>query len=174
VAVPTFMLLGSLWVTQVPHDVALVAALLAGILAAEIGRAKAVGSPLVRLVVYIAAVACVYLVVNYPGAVHGPVQLVTVGTLGAMVAGISGYLRFAPVKTFGTTPTDYLILFAVLALLLFGNLDVRARAFVEIVVYAVVVLYACEVMIGLISRRWNALHLSALAALTIMAIRGVL
>jgi UDP-GlcNAc:undecaprenyl-phosphate/decaprenyl-phosphate GlcNAc-1-phosphate transferase len=158
----------------VPHDVSLVAALLAAIVAAEIGRRRAVGSILVRLAVYIAAVASVYLVVNYPGAVHGPVQLATVGILGAMVAGISGYLRFASEKTFGTTPTDYLILFAVLALLLFGNLDIRSRALVEIVVYAVVMLYACEVLIGLTSRRWNALHLSTLAALTIMAIRGVL
>jgi UDP-GlcNAc:undecaprenyl-phosphate GlcNAc-1-phosphate transferase len=173
VGVPAFMLLGSLWVARVPHDIALIAALLAVVVATEMGRARAIGSTLVRLAVYIAAIASVYLVVNYPGAVQRPVQFATFGIVGALVAAVSSYIRFGSGRKFGTTPTDYLIAFVVLALLLFGGIDIGVRTLVQIVVYAIVMLYGCEVLIGLTSRRWNALHLSTLAALTIMALRGV-
>jgi len=106
--------------------------------------------------------------------VQGAVQFGTLAVVAALVAAISGYLRFATDKKFGITPTDYLIVFVVLALLIFGSIDIGARAVVEIVVYAVVLLYGCEVLISFTSRRWNALHLSTLAALTIMAVRGTL
>jgi len=174
VTVPAFMLLASLWVARVPPDVALVAALLAAVVATEMGRRRAISSSFVRLAVYVAAIASVYLVVNYPGMVQGAVQFGTLAVVAALVAAISGYLRFATDKKFGITPTDYLIVFVVLALLIFGSIDIGARAVVEIVVYAVVLLYGCEVLISFTSRRWNALHLSTLAALTIMAVRGTL
>jgi UDP-GlcNAc:undecaprenyl-phosphate GlcNAc-1-phosphate transferase len=172
IAVPAFMLLGSLWVARVPHDVAIVAALLAAVVATEMGRARAIGSTAVRLAIYIAAITSVYLMVNYPGAVERPVHFATLAVVGALSLGISGYLRFSGERTFGTTPTDYLILFIVLALLIFGNIDIGARTLVEVVVYAVVLLYSCEVLISVTSQRWNALHLSTLAALVIMAVRG--
>lgn len=174
VAVPAFMLLGSLWVASVPRDFALVAALLAAVVATEMGRARAVSSILVRLAVYVAAIASVYLLVNYPGATQRPVQLATLGIVAVLAAAVSGHLRFAADKRFGTTPTDYLIFVIVLALLIFASLDAGSRGLAVIVVYAVVLLYSCEVLIGLTSRRWNGLHLATLATLTIMALRGVL
>jgi len=172
-AVPTFMLLGSVAVAKVPRDVAIIAALLALIVAAEIGRARAVESTLVRLAVYVAAITSVYLLINYPGgATPRPLQMVALVLVGALAAAIGGYVKFVSDDRFGTTPTDYLILFVVLALLIFGNLDIGVRGIVEIVVYGVVLLYSCEVLIGLTFRRWNILHLSTLASLTVMAFRG--
>jgi UDP-GlcNAc:undecaprenyl-phosphate GlcNAc-1-phosphate transferase len=174
VAVPAFMLLGSLWVARVPRDFALVAALLAAVVATEMGRARAVNSVLVRLAVYVAAIATTYLLINYPGPTQGPVQFATLGIVAVLAAAVSGHLRFAADKKFGTTPTDYLIFVVVLALLIFGSLDGGSRALAVIVVYAIVLLYSCEVLIGLTSRRWNGLHLATLASLTIMALRGAL
>lgn len=174
VAVPCFMLLGSVSVAHVPRDVAIVAALLAAAVATEIGRSRANGSMLVRLAVYVTAISSVYLIINYPGATERTVQIATLAIVTLLAAAISGYVKFASDKTFGTTPTDYLILFLVLALLIFGSIDIDSRTIVEIVVYAVVLLYSCEVLIGVSSKRWNALHLSTLASLTIMALRGAL
>ena len=168
------MLLGSLWVARIPRDVSLVAALLAAVVATQIGRARAIGSTMVRLAVYVAAISSVYLIVNFPGATERPVQMATLTLVTLLAAAISGYVKFAPNKTFGTTPTDYLILFIVLALLIFGSIDIDSRTIVEIVVYAVVLLYSCEVLIGISSKRWNTLHLSTLASLIIMALRGAL
>jgi UDP-GlcNAc:undecaprenyl-phosphate/decaprenyl-phosphate GlcNAc-1-phosphate transferase len=174
VAVPAFMLLGALAVHRVPRDVSLVAALLAAVVATEMGRARAVGSGLVRLAVYVAAVASVYLIVTQGGSGEGPMQIATLVIVVALALAIGAYLRFAADREFGTTPTDYLILFVVLALLVFGSLDIGVRTLAEVVVCAIVLLYGCEVLIGLTSRRWNALHLSTLAALAIMALRGAL
>lgn len=173
IAVPAVMLLGSVAVARVPRDVAIIAALLAVIVAAQIGRARAVESTLVRLAVYVAAIASVYLLINYPGgATPRPLQIAVMVLVAALAAAIGGHLKFASDHKFGTTPTDYLILFVLLALLIFGNLDIGVRDIVEIVVYAVVLLYSCEVLIGSTFRRWNILHLSTLATLTVLAYRG--
>jgi UDP-GlcNAc:undecaprenyl-phosphate GlcNAc-1-phosphate transferase len=172
VSVPAMLLLGPLGVAHVPHDVAWIAAALAIIVAMQIGRARANGSALVRLAIYVAAIASVYLFINYPAALSRPLQPLVLTLIAALAIAIGGYLKFASPQKFGTTPTDFLILFVMLALLIFGNLDMGARALVEIVVYAVVLLYSCEVLINLTVRRWNVLHLSTLASLTIMVVRG--
>ncbi|HTB66242.1 MAG TPA: MraY family glycosyltransferase [Steroidobacteraceae bacterium] len=172
VSVPAMLLLGPLGVARVPHDVAWIAAGLAAIVAMQIGRSRANGSTLVRLAVYVAAIASVYLFINYPAALSRPLQPLVLTLIAALAIAIGGYLKFASDQKFGTTPTDFLILFVMLALLIFGNLDIGARALVEIVVYAVVLLYSCEVLINLTVRRWNVLHLSTLASLTIMVVRG--
>jgi UDP-GlcNAc:undecaprenyl-phosphate/decaprenyl-phosphate GlcNAc-1-phosphate transferase len=172
VSVPAMLLLGPLGVAHVPHDVALVAAGLAAIVAMQIGRARANGSTLVRLAIYVAAIASVYLFIDYPAALSRPLQPLVLALIAVLAIAIGGYLKFATDQKFGTSPTDFLILFVTLALLIFGNLDIGARALVEIVVYAVVLLYSCEVLINLTVRRWNVLHLSTLASLTIMVLRG--
>ncbi len=171
-AVPAMLLLGPLGVAHVPRDVALIAAALAAIVAMQIGRSRANGSMLVRLAVYVAAIASVYLFVNYPASLSRPLQPLALTLIAALALAIGGYLKFTSNQKFDTTPTDLLILFVMLALLIFGNLDIGARALVEIVVYAVVLLYSCEVLINLTVRRWNVLHLSTLASLTIMVLRG--
>ena len=173
ISVPAVLLLGPLGVDRVPHDVALVAAVLAAVVATQIGRSRANGSALVRLAIYVAAVASVYLFIDYPGATSRPLQPIVFILVAALAVAIGGYVRFAPDYRFGTTPTDYLILFVVLALLVVGNLDIGARALVEIVVYAIVLLYSCEVLIGLTAKRWNVLHLSTLGSLTLIAVRSV-
>jgi len=174
VAVPAFMLVAAVTATRVPRDVGIVAFVLASVIALEIARSRAVGSTLVRVAIYIAAVTCVYLMIDYHGALQRSSDLLAVALMVVLVAGVGGYLRFAADRRFGTTPTDYLILFIVLTLLVLANIDTGARETVKIVVYAVVLLYSCEVLIGLTSRRWNALHLSTLAVLTIIGVRGLL
>ena len=175
VSVPAILLLAPLGVAHVPHDVALVAAVLVAIAAAQIGRSRANGSTLVRLAVYVAAIASVYLFVNDPGVAGRPLQPLLVALIIALAAAIWGYIRFAPDHRFSTTPTDYLILFIVVALLVFGNLNIGARALVELVIYAVVLVYSCEVLLGIsVPRRWNVLHLSTLASLSILVLRGVM
>jgi UDP-GlcNAc:undecaprenyl-phosphate GlcNAc-1-phosphate transferase len=173
ISVPAILLLGPLGVARVPPDVALVAAVLAAVVATQIGRSRANGSALVRLAIYVAAIASVYLFIDYPGASSRPLQPVVLILVASLAVAIAGYVRFATDYRFGTTPTDYLILFVVLALLVFGNLDIGARALVEIVVYAIVLLYSCEVLIGVTAKRWNVLHLSTLGSLTIIAVRSV-
>lgn len=174
ISVPVLLLLGPMGVAHVPGDVALVAALLAVVIGTQVGRSRADTSVLVRFVVYVAAIATVYLYVIAPSTAQHPLQPIILGLIATLAIAIGCYVKFSSDYRFDTTPTDYLILFVVLALLVFGNLDIGVRALVEVVAYAVILLYSCEVLIGITSgSRWNVLHLSAFASLTLIALRGI-
>jgi UDP-GlcNAc:undecaprenyl-phosphate GlcNAc-1-phosphate transferase len=173
IVVPGFMLLGSLWVATVPRDFAVVAGVLAAVVAAEMLRAPAAGSLATRAAIYATAIFTAYLFINYPGLARPRVELVTVLALGILAVAIAIHVRFAATKQeFGTTPTDYLIVFGVIALTVFGTIDIDSRSVVELVAYTTVLLYGCEVAIS-VARRTRLLHAAALAALTILAVRGV-
>lgn len=172
VVVPGFMLLGSLWVATVPRDFAVVAGVLAAVIAAEMLRAPAAGSLPARAAIYATAIFTAYLFINYPGFARPRVEFVTVLALGILAVAIAIHVRFASTKQeFGTTPTDYLIVFGVIALTVFGTIDIDSRSVVELVAYTTVLLYGCEVAIS-VARRTRILNAAALAALMILAVRG--
>jgi UDP-GlcNAc:undecaprenyl-phosphate GlcNAc-1-phosphate transferase len=172
IVVPGFMLLGSLWVATVPRDFAVVAGVLAAVVAAEMLRAPAAGSLAARAAIYATAIFTAYLFINYPGLARPRVEFVTVLALGILAVAIAIHVRFAATKQeFGTTPTDYLIVFGVIALTVFGTIDIDSRSVVELVAYTTVLLYGCEVAIS-VARRTRFLHAATLAALMILAVRG--
>ena len=172
--VPAVMLFGSVWVTTVPRDFAIAAGVLAAVVLAETLRARGGRSPLARAAVYAAAIFCAYLLILYPRPEGPPVHVVTLGAMAVLAAAIAAYVRFAPKQEFGTTPTDYLIVFGVLALIVFGTVDTSSRAIVELVVFATILLYGCEVVLARGSPRFPVMHVSAFATLAILALRGVL
>lgn len=172
--VPAVMLFGSLWVATVPRDFAIAAGVLAAVVLAEMLRARAGRSPLARAAIYAAAIFCAYLLILYPGAEGAPVRALTFGTMVILAAAIAAYVRFATRQEFRTTPTDYLVVFGVLALIVFGAVDTSSRAIVELVAYATILLYGCEVVLGRGSQRWPVLQVSTFATLAILALRGVL
>ncbi len=174
VLVPCFMLFGSLWVETVPRDFALIAGILAVVVVGGLWRARLPsGALLIRAGIYAAAIFSAYLFINYPGSAEPPVRFLTFAGLLLLAAAIVAYIRFAAKQDFGTTPTDYLIVFGVVALAVSGTIDINSRGIVELVVFTTVLLYGCEVAIG-IAARAGLLQVSALATLTIMALRGVL
>jgi hypothetical protein len=129
----------------------------------------------VRVTVYVAAIASAYLFVCYPGvAAQRAIESATIAMIAALVLAIGAYIRFASKGRFDTTTTDFLIVFSLLALVVFAVIDSDSRALVEVIVYAVVLLYSCEVLIGRALQRWSGFHVAALATLTIMGIRGLL
>jgi UDP-GlcNAc:undecaprenyl-phosphate GlcNAc-1-phosphate transferase len=170
--VPGVMLFGAVWVARVPRDFAIAALVLAAVVAAELLRPRASHSLVSRLAVYAAAIFSAYLLIIYPRAGDSPVQTLTLVIMLVLAGAIAVYVRFAARPAFGTTPTDYLVVFGLIALLAFGAVDTQSRAIVEMVAYATVLLYGCEVVLGL-ERRWPLLHVSTLATLAILAFRGV-
>ncbi len=180
VLVPATMLFGATWAGKVPWDFGAVAALLAVALGVAIARNRAAGSVAVRTVVYVTAVFCVYLTLHYPraacepdGVIAGlPVETLMAAAMAAIAVAV--FIRFAADRKFGTTPTDYLIVFGMLALAAFSNVDSKVHATVRFVMYATILLYGCEVLIERFERRRHPLLWSALAALLVMAVRGLL
>jgi UDP-GlcNAc:undecaprenyl-phosphate GlcNAc-1-phosphate transferase len=174
VVVPVFMLFSSLWVARVPPDFAIAAGILALVVAAEMLRARVTRSLAGRGAVYAAAIFSAYLLIFYPGAAGAPVRGATIAVIGVLAVAIAAYVRLSARQEFGTTPTDYLVVFGILALIVFGAANVGSRTIVELVAYAVVLLYGCEVVLGRTGPwRWPVLHVSTLATLTILAFRGV-
>ena len=172
--VPAVMLFGSVWVATVPRDFAIAAGVLAAVVLAETLRTRARRSPLARAAVYAAAIFCAYLLILYPRAEDVHVHAVTLGAMVLLAAAIAAYVRLATQQEFSTTPTDYLVAFGVLALIVFGAVDTSSRAIVELVAYATILLYGCEVVLGRGSQRWPVLHVSTFATLAILALRGAL
>lgn len=172
VLVPSFLLLGPLRVATVPGDFAIMAGVLAAVIAVEMLRAPAVGSVVGRASIYATAIFSAYLLIDYSAPAQAPLALAVLLALGVLAIATLVYVRFASARhEFGTTPTDYLIVVGVVALTVFGGVDAESRSLVELVAYATVLLYACEVVIT-VARRLHLLQASTLVALTIMVVRG--
>jgi UDP-GlcNAc:undecaprenyl-phosphate GlcNAc-1-phosphate transferase len=171
----TFMLLGSAWAARVPRDIGVISAVLAASLGSELIFARVVHVQVVRITVYVASIASAYLIVTYPGtpAQHA-IGMLALGMIAGLVGAVGAYIRFASEGKFGTTPTDYLIVFTLLALMVFAGIDAGSRTLVQIVVYVVVLLYSCEILVGHGGRRWSSFRVSALTALVVMAVRGLI
>lgn len=173
ISIPIFIVGGAFWVAHVPRDFGVVSGVLACVLAAEIALDRTVRSVIVRATIYVAAVFSAYLVVHYPGEASYPLTTIGAVMMGVLAFAIALFIRVTSTSNFGTTPTDYLIMFGVLAVALFGSTYIEARDTAQLVIYGIVLLYGCEVVIGQITSRWHIVNLSALLGLCVMALRGL-
>jgi UDP-GlcNAc:undecaprenyl-phosphate GlcNAc-1-phosphate transferase len=175
VTATALMLLAAVWVTRVPHDLGIVSACLALALASAMLVARAARQWLVRLSAYLAAIASVYLLINYPGlAAQRAVEVLLVILTLLLTGAVAAAILLATEHRFALTPTDYLIAFVLLVLSIFALIDSNARPMVGSIVMGAVLLYGCEVLLSRPGRAWNGLSISSLATLVILALRGLL
>jgi UDP-GlcNAc:undecaprenyl-phosphate GlcNAc-1-phosphate transferase len=173
---PGVMLLTALWVARVPSDFAVAAAVLAVVVAMQLLWPRTVQPLVLRLAIYATAIFPAYLMISYPGAVPQLVQSLTTAVIVVLGVAIACYVRFSAEQRFGTTPTDYLIVCGVVALTVFGAIEVNSRAAVEAILFATVLMYACEIIVGGASdtASHRVLQFSTLGTLLIITLRGVL
>src|SRR5215472_16038363 len=143
---PVVMVLSALWMVRIPPDVAIAAALLAIVPAVQIFWPRLMRPALLRLAIYATASLPAYLLIS--GAVPHDAQWLIIGVIIVLGLAVVTYVRFSAEQRFGTTPTDYLIVFGVAALMVFGSIEVRSRNVVEAVLLATVLMYACEILVG--------------------------
>jgi len=175
VAASVLMLTAAIWADHVPRDISGVAAALAVLLLLGMTVGGSRGRVLVRLIVYAAAISAAYLFVTFPGDVaQQSIETMALGVVIVLLLGIIGCMRFSSDRQVGTTPTDYLIALGLVALLLYAGIDRSSLTQVRTIVYAVVLLYGCELLLERAAKRWNSMHMTTLATLTILALRGVL
>jgi UDP-GlcNAc:undecaprenyl-phosphate GlcNAc-1-phosphate transferase len=170
------MLLSAVWVARVPSDFARAAAVLAVVPAVQLFWPRAVWPALLRLAIYATAIFPAYLLLSHPEAVPQGVQSLAIAVIAVLAVAIVMYVRFSPGQPFGTTPTDYLIVCGVLALIVYGSIEANSRNVVEAVLLATVLMYSCEVIIGTTSGSSSRrlLQFSTLSTLVIIMVRGVL
>lgn len=172
--VPAFVLGGTIWTSHVPRDFAVISAVLALLLALEILLNRVRGSIIVRATVYVAAVFSAYLVIYFPGTAAYPVTTLALFAVIALALATAAFIRLTSKISFGTSPTDYLIVFGVLAIALFGHTYIAARDTAQLVVFSVVLIYGSEVIITRLRSRWHPLNLATLMGLVILAQRGLI
>jgi UDP-GlcNAc:undecaprenyl-phosphate GlcNAc-1-phosphate transferase len=172
---PCVMIISALLVARVPSDFALPAAVLAVLPATQVLWPQAIRPALLRLAVYATAIFPAYLLISYPEAIPYNAQALITLVIVVLALAIVMYVRFSAEQRFGTTPTDYLIVCGVVALTVFGSIEVNSREVVEAVLLATVLSYACEIIVGAaphsVGRRL--LQYSTVGTLLIITLRGV-
>ncbi len=173
--IPLFVVVGACWINAVPRDFGVISGVIfAAVVVDFFTHKQGAISPITRGASYVTAVFVAYLIINHPG-VSGPVSDTWIMSFIIVLALLVALcIRFTAKSQFGTTPTDYLIVFGVLALVFFGNLDVEARETSQLVMYAIVLLYGCELVIAQMRDRWNAFSFATAIALGVLAYRGIL
>jgi UDP-GlcNAc:undecaprenyl-phosphate GlcNAc-1-phosphate transferase len=173
IVVPMFMLYGALSVEAIPSDFGAVASALAALVLTQMLRGRAAGSVIMKVALYVTAAFSAYLLVTYPGA-SGPSSLTFADLMVFVLAAAVGiFIRFLSDRKFSTTPTDFLVGFGLVALVMFNRSGNGANATTQFVTYAIVLFYGCEVISERVSSRWHLLNWAALATLTIAGVRGL-
>lgn len=171
---PTFLIAGSCLTGEVPRDFGVVSGVLVVITLVELVLKREQGSLSIRLSIYVAAVFSSYLFSHFGPTGDSPMRLLSVALIVVLAIAVAIFIRYTSDQTFGSTPTDYLIVFGVLALLVFGGMNNTVRATVQTIIYSVVLLYGCEAMLWHApNKRLNPLVLATLICLVTLSVRGL-
>jgi len=173
IVVPMFMLFGALSVQAIPSDFGAVAAVLAALMLAQMLSGRANGSLIMRASLYVTAAFSAYLLVTYPGDAGPLTHRLADAMVFVLAAALGIFIRFLAERKFSTTPTDFLVAFGLVALVLFNRSGSEANATTQFVTYAIVLFYGCEVISERVASRWHVLNWAALATLTIAGVRGL-
>lgn len=172
--ISAFLVFGSLVSTHIPIDFTISAAILFALLLLRLLAGYRVWFFPLRLLVYMATIFVVYLLNAYqPGYLSG-VDPVTYIFFGVLVVAIFLSIRFTNGGHFKLTPMDYLVVFALLLLVVLANKQIVDAGMTAAVLKGIILMYGCEVVLKKMSNRWNAFTVSALTALLVIAVRGVL
>ncbi len=174
IAIPAAVLAGAALVPDVPRDFAVISLALAVVLAVEILFGQQAVSIIRRGIVYVTIVFLTYLIAA-GSLTHELVwQRTEFAFFGLLAAAVALTIRYSREVEFRTTPTDYLLLFIVLAVgvlpgELFAGNEVAAG-----LIKAVILIYASELLLNARSGRWNPLSITSLIALGWLAAKGLL
>jgi UDP-GlcNAc:undecaprenyl-phosphate/decaprenyl-phosphate GlcNAc-1-phosphate transferase len=173
---PMIMIISALLVARIPSDFAIAAAVLAVLPATQLLWPQPMRPVLLRLAIYATAIFPAYLLISYPEVIPHLAQVLITAVIVILALAIVVYVRFSAERRFGTTPTDYLIVCGVVALTVFGSIEVNSREVVAAVLLATVLSYACEIIVGTEpqSAGRRVLQCATIGTLLIITLRGVL
>lgn len=173
VLLPAVLLGGALVTGDVPRDFGVVSGVLAGVMLLDLVWKRDRDSLSIRLASYVAATFSSYLLVKFAPAFPLPIEQLNIAVIIVLVVALGIFVRFTSGVRFGATPTDYLIGFGIVGLLIFGGADAKGHDTVMICLNAIVLLYCCEALIGRFKGAWHVLHVATPASLLMLAIRGL-
>ncbi|MCK4951313.1 MAG: hypothetical protein KAS48_05800, partial [Gammaproteobacteria bacterium] len=178
VTIPLYFVAGSLWIEKVPFDFGVTAIVIAVfLLVSMMERVEQKKFYLLRLSVYVTAAMLIFLVDQFLSG-HGNVDTYFKIELGYFIVlsfSIALIIRWAKDVKFSTTPTDYLMVFVVIAFGVITRSYTEEHGFGAILIKAIIFFYGCEVIINRGSKVWNrVMRYAVLLSLGIIGIRGLL
>lgn len=173
IGVPLFLILGAASVANVPRDVAAVSAVLAVLLAAELLAGRDSIFIVVRAAVYANCVFVVYLTEYFASPLWRRFSALEDIAYSTLVISVLLIARYSGQMAFRTSPTDYLIVFALIVVATVGGEALHDQTMAMVVVKSIAVLYACELLLTRQTARYSPLNLAAVVALTLLGYRGL-
>ncbi len=173
-AVPVFLVGGPLAVADVPRDFAIISGVLALVMTVELVFGKSDDSIILRGIVYITVVFLTYLIAAYPVESSQAFNRLEVVLYALLALAVGLTIRYSREITFRTTPTDYLLVFIVVAIGIVPGDALAGNQVAAGLIKAVIVIYACEVVLLSGFRRWNPMSIACLVSLGWLAAAGLL
>ena len=115
----------------------------------------------------------VYLLNSYQPAYLAGADIITYLFFSVMVLGIALAIRYTQQDKFRTTPTDFLLIIVITVLAILSSQGVIDTTLTAITLKAIILFYACELVLYRMKSRLNVFTLSVLFSLAIISIRGL-
>lgn len=164
---------GSLIATRIPADFTLLGMLLLGLTLMRMLVAGTARFMSLRALCYMVIAFVVYLVNMYqPGYLAGT-DYVTYVFFGLMMLCTAIAIRFSEKGDFNLTPSDFLVVLAVSSLAILSSRGVVDSKITAITLQAIILFYACELVLTRMKYRWNIFTVSVLVSLAIISLRGM-
>jgi UDP-GlcNAc:undecaprenyl-phosphate GlcNAc-1-phosphate transferase len=174
ILVPLMLVVGSLTAKKVPADIGIAAIPLFLLLLVRLIYGYKVWFLLLRLLVFVCVAFVLYLVGRTGATVSEPAWVgIQYLYYGVLLMALIAAIRHSAEDVFRVTPTDYLFILVVVGMGFLPHSDDSGNYLVPLVIKVAVLFYACELIMRNMQSRVNGMTLSALWALGVIAVRGV-
>lgn len=173
-AIPVFLLGGALGASSIPKDFGVLAAIAFMLLAVRLILGYKAWFLLLRLLIFVSIAFVTYLFeMGSPSVGDDLLRNIEFTYFGLLAVAVVLVVRYRIDTTFKITPMDFLVILAMLSI---GGIpeDIRETYhLVPVIVKLVMLFYGAELILKTMKSRWSPLPLSSLAALGILAVRGL-
>lgn len=171
---PAFLLGGALGASNIPKDFGVLAAIAFILLAVRLILGYKVWFLLLRLLIFVSIAFVTYLFeMGAPAVSDDLLRNIEFIYFGLLAVAVMMVVRYRLDTTFKITPMDFLVILAMLSI---GGIpeDIRETYhLVPVIVKLVLLFYGAELILKTMKSRWSPLPVSSLAALGILAVRGL-
>lgn len=172
--IPAYVILGSIFIAEVPGDFGVVSAFLFLFMLVALLFGRQHSSMILRGVIYTVSVFVAYLSVYFPPTASATYNSLDTLLFAILFISLALVFRFSKNDSFQSTPMDYLIILIVLTIGILAENHLHNHAMTLLFLKGCVILYGCEVMITKMKCKWNILNVSILTALSILGLRGLI
>ncbi|MCB1743195.1 MAG: undecaprenyl/decaprenyl-phosphate alpha-N-acetylglucosaminyl 1-phosphate transferase, partial [Gammaproteobacteria bacterium] len=170
VGIPVYFVGSCASLSMVPTDFGVLSLVLLVALGVEVLRSTR-GSVLGRLIVYSTAMFVVYLSLT-PGPRAELPLVIDHAFFVVLAVCVAIAMRSAGDGEFRITPMDYLIVFIMLGVGLVSLSFDQVRVNTALIIKAIIILYACELILSRAQRGWAVISMTVLATLAVLTLRG--